>query len=137
MGGFDKTQEILEDLSPKPMPSEVREKILATAYRKQREFFVISPALRAVFAISSVLIVLAFFCDIMIKNSENNFLTSIMNRSRVSELMMDKNLQEMKEMLFKLEYDQRLHQWVIRHYKVKKTTAKLTSIQKIMDMLKE
>ena len=137
MEGFNKTQEILEGLEPKPLPPEVREKILATAYRRQREFFVIPAALRAIFAVSAVLIVLAFFCDIMIKKSENNFLTSIMKGSQISEMVLDKNLEEMKDMLFRIEYDQRLHQWVIRHYKIKKTTAKLTSIQRIMDILKE
>ncbi len=137
MGGFNKTQEILEGLSPKPMPQGLREKILATAYQRQRKFQVISPVHRMLFAISSGLIVLAFFCDIMIKNSENDFLTSIMNGSQVSEMILDKDLQEMTNELFKIEYDQRLNQWVIRHYKTKKTTAKLTSFQRIMDILKE
>ena len=137
MGGFNKTQEILENLSPKPISPEVREKILSAAYQRQREFLVISPVLRTLFAISSVLIVLAFFCDILIKNSENHFLTSIMNGSQVSEMILDKDLQEMRKELFKIEYDQRLNQWVIRHYKTKKTAAKLTSFQKIMDILKE
>ena len=137
MGGFNKTQRILEDLSPKPMPSELREKILLTAYQKQREFLVISPVLKTLFAISSILIVLAFFCDSLIKNSENDFLTSIMNGSQVSEMMLDKDLQEMKNELFKIDYDQRFNQWVIRHYKTKKTEAKLTGLQRIMDILKE
>lgn len=137
MEGFDKTQEILEGLEPKPLPSEIREKILATAYRRQREFFVISPALRAIFAVSAVLIVLAFFCDTLIKNSENNFLASIMNGSQISQIMLDKNLQEMTKELFVIEYDQRLHQWVIRHYKPKKTEAKLLDLKRIMDILKE
>ena len=119
------------------MPPELREKILSTAYKRQREFLVISPVLRTLFAISSVLIVLAFFCDNLIKNSENDFLTSIMNGSQVSEIMLDKDLQEMKDELFKIDYDQRLNQWVIRHYKTKKTEAKLTGLQRIMDILKE
>jgi len=137
MGGFNKTQEILEGLSPKPLPPGLREKILSTAFQRQREFFVISPVFRTLFAISSVLIVLAFFCDIMIKNSENDFLTSIMNGSQVSEMILDKDLQEMTKDLFKIEYDQRLNQWVIRHYKTNKTAAKITGIQRIMDILKE
>lgn len=137
MGGFYKTQEILEGLSPKPLPPGFREKILSTAYQRQREFLVISPVFWTLFAISSVLIVLAFFCDIMIKNSENDFLTSIMNGSQVSEMILDKDLQEMTNELFKIEYDQRLNQWVIRHYKNKKTAAKITGIQRIMDILKE
>ena len=137
MGGFHKTQEILEDLYPKPMPPELREKILTTAYQKKREFFVISPVLRTLFAISSVLIVLAFCFDIMIKNSENDFLTSIMNGSRVSEMKLDEDLQEMKNELFRIDYDKHLDQWVIRHYKTKKTEAKLSGFQRIMDILKE
>lgn len=137
MGGFNKTQEILEGLSPNPMPPGLREKILSTAFQRQREFLVISPVLRTLFAISSVFIVLAFFCDIMIKNNENDFLTSIMNGSQVSEMILDKDLQEMKDELFKIDYDQRLNQWVIRHYKTKKTAAKITGLQKIMDILKE
>ncbi len=137
MGSVNKTREILEGLSPKPLPPGLREKILSTAYQRQREFLVISPVLRTLFAISSVFIVLAFFCDIMIRNSEKDFLTSIMNGSQVSEMTHDKNLQEMKDELFKIEYDQRLNQWVIRHYEIKRTEAKLTSFQRIMDILKE
>ena len=140
MGGFKKTQETLEGLSPKPMPAELREKILSTAFRRQREFPVVSPVFRALFVVNSALIVLALFCDTLIKNSENNFLTSIMNGSQVSEMMRDKNSQEMKDELFelfKIEYDQRLNQWVIRHYKTKKTEAKLTDFKRIMDILKE
>ena len=137
MEGFNKTQEILEGLSPKPLPPGLREKVLSTAYQRQRKFQVISPVLRTLFVISSALIVLAFFCDIMIKNSENHFLTSIMNGSQVSEMVLDKDLQEMTKELFKIEYDQHLNQWVIRHYKTKKTAAKLTSYQSIMDILKE
>lgn len=137
MGGFNKTQEILEGLSPKPLPPGLREKILSTAFQRQREFLVISPVLRTLFAISSVFIVLAFFCDIMIKNSEKDFLTSIMNGSQVSEMILDKDLQEMTKELLKIDYDKRLNQWVIRHYKTKKTAAKLTSYQSIMDILKE
>ena len=60
-----------------------------------------------------------------------------MNGSQVSEMMQDKNLQEMKDELFKIDYDQRINQWVIRHYKTKKTAAKITGLQKIMDILKE
>jgi hypothetical protein len=137
MGGFNRTQEILEGLSPKPMPPGLREKILSTAFQRQKEFLVISPVLRTLFAISSILIVLAFFCDILIKNSENDFLTSVMNGSQVSEMILDKDLQEMKNELFKIDYDQRLNQWVIRHYKTKKTEAKLKGLQRIMDILKE
>jgi hypothetical protein len=119
------------------LPPRLREKVLSTAYQRQREFQVISPVHRMLFAISSVLIVLAFFCDIMIKNGENDFLRSILNGSQVSEMILDKDLQEMTKDLFKIEYDERLNQWVNRHYKTKKTAAKLTSFQRIMDILKE
>ncbi len=137
MGGINKTQEILEGLSPKPLSPELREKILSKANLRKREFLVFSSVLRTIFAVSSVLIVLAFFFDIMFKNSENDFLTSIMNGSQVSDMILDKDLQEMTNELFKIEYNQRLNQWVIRHYKTKKTEAKLTSFQRIMDILKE
>ncbi len=137
MGSVNKTQEFLEGLSPKPLPPELREKILSTAYQRQRKFLVISPVLRMLFATSCVLAVLAFFCDIMIKNSENDFLGSIMNGSQASEMILDKDLQEMTKELFKIEYDQPLNQWMIRHYTFKKNTAKLTSYQSIMDILKE
>ena len=140
MGDLDKTQETLEGLSPKPMPQELRAKILSTAYRRQREFPAVSPVFRTVFVVSSVLIILALFCDTLIKNSENNFLASIMNGSQVSEMMLDENAQEMKDELlelFKIEYDQRLNQWVIRRYKTKKTEAKLSDFKRIMDILKE
>ena len=137
MGGFKRTQEILEDLHPKPMPPKLKEKILSTAYQRQREFPVVSPIFRVLFAISSILIVLAFFCDIMIKNSENNFLTSILNGSQVSEMKLEEKLREMKDELFRIDYDQHLNQWVIRHYKTKKTEAKLSGFQRIKDILKE
>lgn len=140
MGGFDKTQETLEGLSPRPMPPELREKILSTAYRRQREFPVVSPAFRTIFIVSSVLIVLALFCDTMIKNSENNFLTSIISGPQISEIVLDEDAQEMKDELlelFKIEYDQRLNQWVIRRYKTKRTEAKLSDFKRIMDMIKE
>ena len=137
MGGVNKTQEFLEGLSPKPLPPELREKILSTAYQRQRKFLVVSPVLRMLFAISCVLAVLAFFCDIMIKNSENDFLGSIMNGSQVSEMILDKDLQEITKELIEIDCDKHLDQWLVRHYTVKKKTAKLTSYQSIMDILEE
>ena len=137
MKDTDKVQELLENLSPKPLPAEFRKKILSTAYQKQRKFHVMIPVLQKAFFICVVLGVMAIVFDTVMTNSENKHLASMMNGSQTSKVLIDKDLQEIAIELFEIEYDKNLNQWLIRHYKTKKKSAKLTSYQKIIEILKE
>ena len=137
MRDVNKTQKLLESLSPKPLPPELREKILSTAYQKQRTFQVIAPVLRIVFSVCCLLLVLTLVIDIMIKNIENERLKTIKDVSQASEAIIEKDLQELISELFKIEYDQSLNQWLVRHYKMEKKQVKLISYQSIIDKLRE
>ena len=133
----DKIQILLERLSPKPLPPEFRKKILSTAYQKQRKFQVIIPVLQKSFFICVVLGITALVFDSVMTNSENKHLASVMNGSQTSNVLIEKDLQEIAIELFEIEYDKNLNHWLIRHYKTKKKAAKLTSYQKIIEILKE
>jgi len=137
MRSLDKIQILLERLSPKPLPPEFRKKILSTAYQKQRKFQVIIPVLRKAFFICVLLGVMALVFDTVITNNENKHLASMMDGSQTSRVLIEKDLQEIAVELFEIEYDKNLKQWLIRHYKTKKKSAKLTSYQKIIEILKE
>lgn len=137
MKDTDKVQELLESLSPKPLPPEFRKKILSTAYQKQRKFQVIIPVLQKAFFICGVLGVMALVFDTVITNSENKHIVAVMDGSQASEVMIEKDLQEIASELFEIEYDKNLNQWLIRHYKTEKKSAKLTSYQNIIEILKE
>lgn len=137
MKDTDKVQELLESLSPKPLPPEFRKKILSTAYQKQRKFQVIIPVLQKAFFICGVLGVMALVFDTVITNSENKHIVAVMDGSQASEVMIEKDLQEIAAELFEIEYDKNLNQWLIRHYKTEKKSAKLTSYQNIIEILKE
>ncbi|MGD2245412.1 MAG: hypothetical protein PVI11_02575 [Candidatus Aminicenantes bacterium] len=133
----DEIQILLEKLSPKPLPPEFRKKILSNAYQKQRKFQVIIPVLRKAFLICVVLGVMAFVFDTVMTNSENKHLASVMNGSENSNVLIEKDLKEIAIELYEIEYDKNLNQWLIRHYKPKKKSTKLTSYQKIIEILKE
>jgi hypothetical protein len=137
MKDTDKVQELLESLSPKPLPPEFRKKILSTAYQKQRKFQVIIPVLQKAFFICGVLGVMALVFDTVITNSENKHIAAVMDGSQASEVMIEEDLQEIATELFEIEYDKNLNQWLIRHYKTEKKSAKLTSYQNIIEILKE
>jgi len=137
MRSLDKIQILLERLSPKPLPPEFRKKILSTAYQKQRKFQVIIPVLQKAFFICGVLGVMALVFDTVITNSENKHIAAVMDGSQASEVMIEKDLQEIAADLFEIEYDKKLNQWLIRHYKTEKKSAKLTSYQNIIEILKE
>ncbi|TET66543.1 MAG: hypothetical protein E3J56_14245 [Candidatus Aminicenantes bacterium] len=137
MRSLDKIQIRLERLSPKPLPPEFRKKILSTAYQKQRKFQVIIPVLQKAFFICGVLGVMALVFDTVITNSENKHIAAVMDGSQASEVMIEKDLQEIATELFEIEYDKNLNQWLIRHYKTEKKSAKLTSYQNIIEILKE
>ena len=137
MKSQDKIQILLERLSPKPLPPEFRKKILSTAYKNQSKYQVIIPVLQKAFFIFGVLGVMALFFDTVITNSENKHISAVMDGSQASEVMIEKDLQEIATELFEIEYDKNLNQWLIRHYKTEKKSAKLTSYQNIIEILKE
>lgn len=133
----DKVQELLESLSPKALPSGLKKKLLSTAYQKQRKLQVITPVLGKVFSICCILVVMAFVFDLMITDSENKNLTAMMDGSQTSEVIIEQELKEIVEELFKNEFDKNLNQWLIRYYKNQKKSAKFTHYQSIIDILKE
>jgi hypothetical protein len=133
----DKVQELLESLSPKPLPAELRKKLLSTAHRNQRKSQVMTPVLVIVFSMCCMLIALALFSDIMITNSENEHVSAIMDYFLTSEVTLEKDLQEIATELFTIEYDKSLNQWLIQHYRTKKKSVKLSSYQSIIEILKE
>ena len=137
MRSLDKIQILLEKLSPKPLPPEFRKKILSTAYKNQSKYQVIIPVLQKAFFIFGVLGVMALFFDTVITNSEKKHIAAVMDGSQASEVMIEKDLQEIASELFEIEYDKNLNQWLIRHYKTEKKSAKLTSYQNIIEILKE
>ncbi len=137
MRDLDKIQILLERLSPKPLPPEFREKILSTAYQKQRNIQVIIHVLQKALFICGVLGVMALVFDTVITNSENKHLAAMMDGSQTSEVLIEKDLQEIAAELFEIEYDKNLNQWLIRHYKTEKKSAKLESYQNIIEILKE
>ena len=104
MKDTDKVKELLENLSPKPLPPEFRRKILSTAYQKQRKFQVIIPVLQKVFFICVVLGVMALVFDTVITNSENKHIAAMMDGFQASEVMIEKDLQEIAVELFEIEY---------------------------------
>jgi len=130
-------QKLLEKLSPKPLSPEIRKKIFSTAYHRERKFQVVTPVLRWVFAVSCVLIVMAFVFDTVIKNSESSHLTAMMDGSKAAETIKEKELQDMIRELFKIEDGQKLGRWLIRHQKTERKAAKLLDYQRLMDLLKE
>lgn len=137
MNDKDKVQELLESLSPKPLPAELREKLLSTANQNQRKSQVLTPVLVMAFSMCCVLVALALFSDIMIKNSENEHFSDIMASFLTSEVTLEKDLQEIATELFTIESEKSLNQWLIQHYKTSKKSAKLTSYQRIIEILKE
>ena len=137
MKNKDKVQELLESLSPKPLPAELREKLLSTAHQNQRKSQVMTPVLVMVFSICCVLIALALFSDIMITNSENEQFSDIMASFLTSEVTLEKDLQEIATELFTLECDKNLNQWMMQYYRTRNKSAKITSYQRIIEILKE
>jgi hypothetical protein len=137
MKNKDNVQELLESLSPKPLPPGLKKKLLSTAYRKQQRFQIITPVLGKVFFLCCVLVVMAFVFDLMITDSEKRNLTAMMDGSQTSETMIEQDLKEIAEELFKNEYEKSLNQWLIQHYKTQKKSAEFTNYQSIIDILKE
>ena len=137
MKNKDNVQELLESLSPKPLPPGLKKKLLSTAYRKQQRFQIITPVLGKVFFLCCILVVMAFVFDLMITDSEKRNLTAMMDGSQTSETMIEQDLKEIAEELFKNEYEKSLNQWLIQHYITQKKSAEFTNYQSIIDILKE
>lgn len=137
MKNKDKVQELLESLSPKPLPGELKKKLLSTANLNQRKSQVMTPVLVMVFAICCVLVALALFSDVMITNSENEQFSDIMKYLLASEVTLEKDLQEIAKELFTIEYDKNLNQWMMQYYRTRNKSAKITSYQRIIEILKE
>ncbi len=137
MKDTDKVQELLESLSPKPLPVKLREKLLSTAHQNQRKSQVMTPVLVIAFSICCMLVVLSLFSDIMITNSENEHFSDIMASFLTSELTLEKDLQEIATELFTIECDKSLNQWLIQHYRTRKKSASLTGYQRIIEIIKE
>jgi hypothetical protein len=137
MKELGRTQRLLESLSPKPLPAELKEKILAVAYQKRRKSLVIAPALRTAYFLCFLLIILALASDNIMTKSENERLTAVIDTSQNSEAVKEKEFQKVMAELFEIENDKALTQWLIHHYKINEESAKLMSFQSMMNRLKE
>jgi len=137
MKNDDNAQKLLEKLSPKPLSPQIREKILSTDFQRKGKFRLVTPVLRWLFAVSCALIVVALVFDSVIKNSESSHLTAMMGGSQASEITRERELQDIIRGLFKLENDQGLGRWLIRHQKTERKAAKLLNYQRLMNILKE
>ena len=137
MGDMNKTEELLESLSPKPLSTELKEKIIANADYKLRKLRVLSPAYRILFAASCFLLILFCVSEIFIQKSERNHFASIINRTETSEAAPENDLQKLTADILNIEYDSNLNQWLIRHYKIHRKPEKLKTYQDILDILKE
>ena len=137
MGDMNKTEELLESLSPKLMPQELKERIIAKAYNTKRERQVLTPAYRIVLTISCLLLFVAFLSEGMIQKNESRFLASIIDITQTTETALENNLQKLTADLLNIEYDSSLNQWITRHYKIRRKPVKLKTYQDILDILKE
>ena len=137
MGNANRTEKYLEKISPKPMPSELRKKILSTLSQRKKELRVCSPAYKRLFGISCIFIFVALFCDILIQNSERSYLASIMNGPQVSEIKIEKDFKEMTEDLLQIGNYPSFIQWLTYCLKVHRKDGKLRNHQVILDILRE
>lgn len=137
MKELDRTQRLLERLSPKPLPAGLKEKIMAAAYQKRRKSLVITPALQIAYFLCFLLIALALVFDNIMTKSENERLTAVIDISQNSEAVKENAFQKVMAELFEIENDKSLTQWLVRHYKIKEESAKLISFQSMMNRLKE
>ena len=137
MGDINKTEKLLQSLSPKPLPQETKENIIANAHHKKREMQILSPAYRILFALSCFLLILFCINEFFIQKSERNHLAAIINSPQASETVPEEDLQKMTADLLNIECDSNLNQWLIRHYKIHRKPEKLKTHQDILDRLKE
>jgi len=137
MKNTNKAEKILEQLSPKPMPSEIKERILLKARQKKREYGTLSPAYRALFGISLILLLVVLLSDFVIRKNECRYLVSVMNGQQVSEDTLEEELKEMTDGLINIEYDYNINKWFARHYRIHKKHGKLRDYQDVLDILKE
>jgi len=137
MKSTNKAEKILEQLSPKPMPPEVKERILLKARQKKREFRILSPAYSTLFGISLILLLAVLLSGIVIRKSEYRYLVSVMNGQQVSEDTLKKELKEMTDGLKNIEHELNLSQWLARHYRMHKKHGRLRNYQDVLDIIKE
>jgi len=137
MKNTNKAAKILEQLSPKPMPSEIKERILLKARQKKREYGTLSPAYRALFGISLILLLVVLLSDLVIRKNECRYLVSVMNGQQVSEDTLEEGLKEMTDGLINSEDESYLNQWLARHYRRHKKHGRLRNYQDVLDILKE
>ena len=137
MRNIHKTERLLESLSPKPLPPELKEKIIANVNNKLRKMWVLLPVYRIIFAVSCFLLILFCISEIFIQKSERNHLASIINSPQATGAAHENDLQKMTADLLNIEYESNLNQWLIRHYKIHRKPAKLKTYQDILDILKE
>jgi len=137
MRDINKTERLLERLSPKPLPQELKEKIITNAHHKKREMRVLSPAYRIGFAVSCILLFVFVLSEVLIRKSEIRFVTSIIDRTQTSETALENDLQKFTADLLNIEYDSNFNQWLCRHYKIHRKPTKLKTYQDILNILKE
>lgn len=137
MRDINKTERLLERLSPKPLPQELKEKIITNAHHKKREMRILSPAYRIVLAISCVLLFVFFLSEFLIRKSENRFVASITNRAPSSMAAPENDLQQLTAELLNMEYDHDLNQWLSWQFKIHRKPEKLKTYQDILNILKE
>lgn len=137
MGNIDKTEELLESLSPRPLPQELKEKIMANADKKQKEMQILSPAYRIVLAVSCALLFVFLLSEFLIRKGEIHFVASITNIAQTYEAAPENDLQKMTADLLNIEYDSNLNQWLSWHYKSRRKPEKLKTYQDILNILKE
>jgi hypothetical protein len=137
MRDLNKTEKLLESLSPKPMQQELKEKIMSNIYHKKRELRILSPAYRIVLAISCVLLFVFVLSEFLIRKSENLFMASLVDRTQTSETESENDLQKLTADLFNIEYGSDLNQWLSWQFKVHRKPAKFKTYQDILNILKE
>jgi len=137
MGDINKTEKLLESLSPKPLRSELKKKIIANAHHKKREMRILSPAYQVMLTLSCVLIFVVFLSEFLIRKSEIRFVASITNRAPSSVAAPENELQKFTADLLNTEYDSNFNQWLCRHYKIHRKPTKLKTYQDILNILKE
>jgi len=137
MRNIHETEKILEKISHKSMPLEVKERILKNVFQKKRELRVLSPAYRILFGISCLLLLAVFFSNHMIQKRESHYAASIIKGSRISEAGLEKELESVTEGLLEIKTELSFNQWLSRNYKIYRKEQRSRNYQDILDILEE
>lgn len=119
------------------MPPELREKILSQASQRQRDSRVFSPLYQILFGLSCFLLFVVLASDLSVRKSESRHLASIMNGTRDSTAVMERDLQEMTADVWIKGQKANLPQWLTLHYKIRRKEDRLKTYQDLLDILKE